>query len=340
LAVTIKDIAKKAGVSTATVSRVLNDSALISDETKKIVRRIMKELGYSRFTKAENMVKRSMKTVGLLVPDIRNIFLPLLVKAVEDEMDKNSYNIFLCHTDGNIAKEKRYLDTLLEKGVDGIILIGTRPAKLNHKYISNLSEKIPVMIINDYIIGSNVYSVMADEVEGSYKAITHLISLGHKKIAFINGDVDYTTYRYKNRGYEKALNDNDIEINPDYIIKEAPYEDGGYRGAEKLMDLPDRPTAIFTASDQIAIGAIRAVYKKGYKIPDDVSLVGISGLPLSAELYPSLTTVDVFPHIAGKTAASILLKLIKGEKLTQKKILIEPKLVIRESVRSIIEDPE
>ena len=335
MSVTIKDIAKKANVSTATVSRVLNDSALISDETKKIVSDVMKELGYSRFTRAENMVRKTMKTIGLLIPDIKNIFLPLLVKAVEDEMDKNGYNIFLCHTDENIAREKRYLDTLLAKGVDGIVLVGTRPAKLNHEYISNISKKIPVMIINDYIIGSNVYSVMADEVEGSYKAISYLISLGHKKIAFINGDVDYTTYRYKYRGYEKALSDNAIEINPGYIIKETPYEDGGFRGAEKLMALPDRPTAIFTASDQIAIGVIRGVYESGYIIPDDVSLVSISGLPLSAELYPSLTTIDVFPSIAGRTAASILLKLINGEKLTQKKILIDPKLIIRESAKSI-----
>ncbi|MCL4386248.1 MAG: LacI family transcriptional regulator [Cyanobacteria bacterium] len=335
MASTIKEIAKKAGVSIATVSRVINDFAGISLKTKQRVLEAIDELNYKPFAQAQDLIKKELKIIGLIISDLKNYFIPLLIKGLEEELRIKNYNIFLCDTNENINIEKEYLETLQSKGVNGIVFLGTRPIKSKSDYISKLSNNIPVLIINDYVIGSNIYSVMTDEVEGSYKAVSYLIASGHNKIAFINGNTNYTTFRYKLKGYLKALHDNNITINPDYIIKDTPYEIGGYNAANKLLAQNDKPTAILTASDQIAVGVYRAIYEKGFKIPDDFSIIGYSGIPLAAELYPPLTTVDQFPYNTGKIAGSVLIKLIEKENLEQKRIILEPKLVIRESCKSV-----
>ncbi len=336
MSVTIRDIAQKSNVSIATVSRVLNNSANVSGETRIKVEKAIRELHYTPPALKRNFPRESTDTIGLLLPDIKNIFYPAVIRGIEEELEKNDYNFFLCITDENIDKEKKYLNTLLKKGVEGIVFLGTRPTEETSEHVVNLSQRMPVLIINDYIIGSNVYSVMTDEVDGAYKANRYLIDLGHTKIAFINGDVEFTTYRYKFRGYEHALLDNNVPVRDEYIIKETPYEIGGYRGAKKLLAFKDPPTAIFTASDQIAVGVIQAIYEEGYSIPDDFSLIGFSDIPLAAELYPPLTTVNQFPYKTGKLAASIIMKLIRNEELEQRKIILETHLSIRKSCKSIM----
>jgi len=337
MAVTINDVAKKAKVSVATVSRVIHDSMLIPENTKKKVRKVIRELNYKPYAKARKLIKNNLKAVALLIPDIKNIFYPIVIRGVEDRLEKNDYNLFICNTDEDIEKEKKYLDTLLYKGVDGVIFLGTRPTKLKQQYLTNLSEKMPVLMINDYILGSKIFSVMTGEIEGAYQAINYLTGLGHKKIAFINGDVDYTTYRYKYVGYEWALESNGIEVNPNYHIKMSPYEEGGYLGVKKILEMKkeDRPTAIFTAWDQMAIGAYKAIYENGYKIPDDFSIVGFSGIPISKELYPELTTVDQSPYDTGNLAGKLLLDLISGKKMDQRRIVLEPSLILRDSCKKI-----
>jgi len=333
---TINDVAKKAKVSVATVSRVINDSILISEKTKKNVKKAIKDLDYKPYARARKLIEKNLRAAALLIPDIKNVFYPIVIRGVEDELEKNGYSLFICNTDENIEKERKYLDTLIDKGVDGMIFLGTRPAELKQQYIINLSGKMPVLMINDYIVGSNIYSVMTDETEGAFQAVNYLIKLGHRKIAFINGDVDYTTYRYKYRGYEKALKANSIELDEKYHIKQTPYEEGGYLGTKKILQMKeDSPTAIFTASDQIAIGVYKAIYEAGLKIPGDFSVVGFSGIPLSKELFPELTTVDQLAYNTGSQAGRTLMRLITGETLEQKRILLEPKLIVRDSCRDI-----
>jgi LacI family transcriptional regulator, galactose operon repressor len=305
MTVTINDVARKAKVSVATVSRVIHDSILISEKTKTNVKKTIKDLDYKPFAKARKLIKKNLRAAALLIPDIKNVFYPLVIRGVEDELEKNGYSLFICNTDENIEKERKYLDTLIDKGVGGMIFLGTRPAELKQQYIINLSEKMPVLMINDYMIGSNVYSVMTDETEGAFQAVNYLIKLGHRKIAFINGDVDYTTYRYKYRGYEKALETNSMEFVENYHIKVTPYEEGGYLGTKKILQMgKNKPTAIFTASDQIAVGVYKAIYEAGLKIPEDFSVVGFSGIPLSKELFPELTTVDQFAYNTGSKAGN------------------------------------
>ena len=176
---------------------------------------------------------------------------------------------------------------------------------------------------------------MSDMVEGSYQATNYLESLGHKKIALIDGKLDYSINRDKLLGYKNLLYEKGIEARDDYIIFDTPYEDGGYRGAKKLLALKDRPTAILCASDQLAIGAMSALYEQGFSIPGDFSLVGFGNIPISAKIYPPLTTVDQFPRTMGSLSAKIIMKSINNEVIEQRKTLVYPELRIRNSCRAI-----
>lgn len=332
----IKDIAKLAKVSTATVSRVLNSPEKVKEETKALIEKIMIELNFQPNALARGLIKKTTRTVGIIIPDINNLFYPAVVRGIEDTLEKNDYNVFLCNTDKDISKEKKYINTLLEKRVDGIIFMGTRPIDSSkNEHIKQLSNDIPVLMVNDFILGAKVYSVMTDEVEGAYKAVNYLIELGHKKIAYVTGESNYTTYQNKFKGYEMALSDHGIMINQAYIVSDLPYPQGGFRGAMKLFELEELPTAVFAASDQIAMGVIKAAFEKGYKVPEDISVIGYANIPISADIYPELTTVDQFPYETGKLSAEILVKIINGEELRQKKIIMEPRLLIRKSCKKL-----
>jgi len=329
---TIKDVAKKANVSIATVSRVVNSSSYVSSKTRQLVSGAMDELGYKPY---KRLTLKSNRIVGVLVPDINNMYYPQVLQSMEKEFIKNNYNIFLCHTAESLEDEKMYLDTLLSKNVDGIISFSSRPKDSSNSHIKDISKKIPVLLINEYILGSNTYSVMPDMIEGSYLAISYLVELGHRKIAFINGYYNYSSYQDKLLGYRNALAENEIGYRDDYVVFDTIYEDGGYRGANKLLGLKDRPTAILCASDQMAIGTLRAIYEKGYSIPEDFSIIGYGNIPVSANLYPPLTTVNHFPKKIGKISAHTIMNAIAKEEIEQRKILLHPQLCIRESCRAI-----
>jgi len=329
--VTIVEVAKQANTSIATVSRVINNNRYVSEAAKIKVENAINELNYKPLVLTRSSFTKSLKTIGILVPDLNNLFFSQEIMGIEDELEKNDYSILLCNTYESIQKEEKYIDNLRKKGIDGIILMGARSKNTPQDHIVDLAKEMQVVMINDYIIGSEVYAVMIDVVNGAYKAVNYLIKLGHKKIALINGDADNSTYNAKQNGYTQALTNHGISISEQYMLKVQPYEDGGYQGAQELLRLDDPPTAIFSASDQIAIGVMSAIYEAGFTIPKDFSIIGFSNIPLSRRLYPSLTTVDQFPYKTGTLAAETLMKAIKGEELGQRKIILEPELLIRNS---------
>ena len=189
----------------------------------------------------------------------------------------------------------------------------------------------PTPLIDDYLLGTHVYSVMVDEAEGAYLAIEHLSSFGHERIALIRGDKSYTTNDYKERGYRQAFTDLSLQTDESLVIRTDAHEAGGYTAANALLDKPEPPTAIFTVNDQLAIGAIRAVNERGLRIPQDISIVGFSDLPISSHLYPPLTSVNQHSEKIGAIAAATILKVIRGKDLDQKRVLLQPALSIRQS---------
>ncbi len=335
---TIDDVARLANTSVATVSRVLNDKGYVSGDARIRVEKAVKELNYQPRVVTRDNVQKNLRHVGILVPDMNNYFYPLELMGIEDELEKKDYSILLCNTYEKVEKEKKYIANLLKKDVDGIILVGSRSTISYNEHIIDLAEKIPVVMTNDYIIGSCVYSVMIDIVNGAYKAVSHLIGLGHRNIAIINGNIEYSTFASKQEGYQHALEDEGIKIQNDYIVSEVPYEAGGFAGMKRLLALEKPPTAVFSASDQIAVGGISAIYQAGLRIPEDISLVGFSNIPLSEHLHPSLTTIDAYPYHTGKLAAETIISVLNHKEQDQRKIILEPRLIERNTCQRITEN--
>lgn len=325
---TIKDVSIEAETSIATVSRYLNNKGNVSLEIKHRIDRAIIKLDY---VPQRKHFPKFTKSIGLIFPDLNNHYYIPVIKGLEKELSTENYHLLICSNHHDILIEKRHITNLLDKKVDGIILLGTRPITESNTHIIKLSEKIPTVVINDSILGSNAYSVVVDEAEGVYNAVQYLLSLGHKKIGFINGGLNYTTYRNKKIGFEKALFDNNIMVNPDYIIEKEAHEQGGYEGALQMLASKVPPTAIFASSDQMAFGVMKACYRLKLKIPDDISIIGFSNTPIATSCYPELTTIDQHPIKVGKIAASIMCRLLNNQNTIQHETVLKTNLLIRES---------
>lgn len=329
---TIKDIAKMAQVSTATVSRYLNNPLLVSESTRARILETIEKSGYLPNELARGLSKNSSRIIGVVMPDINNIFFPAVLLGVESELERNGYCTFICNTHNDIKKEKDYIRMMSSLRIAGVIFIGTRPIKKEENtQIFDLAETTPVLIINDFFKGHDISFVMTDETKGMSEVVRYLGELGHKRIALINGAPEHTTYMYKKKGFLEGCQQLGIN-NERYIINAQPYESGGYEAMSQLLriDVGERPTAIVGANDQLAIGTMRAVFENGYTVPEDFSVVGFSNAPISGEIYPKLTTVDQFPYETGKLAASMMVSQIHSGN-AKRNCMMDTKLVIRDS---------
>jgi LacI family transcriptional regulator len=320
---TITDIARLADVSTATVSRVINNPKVVKSETREKVQEVIKKINYTPNRLARGLIIKSTNTIGIILQDINNMYYPSVIRGVEDRFSESDYGLFLCNTDGDIEKEKKHINLLIERRVDGLILLGTRPLGIDkNQHVLEVAKSIPLITLNDSIKGEGIYSVQNDEEKGAYDAVSYLIGLGHERIAIINGNKNFTTYEYKLAGYKKALKENHLSIKQEYIVKVEPYERGGHEGVQKLLKTNYPPTAIFVASDQISIGVYKAIYECGYRIPEDVSVIGFGGISLANEMYPELTTVNQFPYKLGRVAAETMIQVLgKGNPKSKHKII-------------------
>ncbi|MGB9779554.1 LacI family DNA-binding transcriptional regulator [Caldanaerobacter sp.] len=335
MAVTIKDIARLANVSVTTVSRVINNKPEgVSEETRQKILKLVRELGYQPNAIARGLVTKKTKTIGLIIPDISNPFFPDIARGVEDSAHIYGYNVFLCNTDDNLEKESEYIKALKEKYVDGIIFTSSSIPK--HEHIIELVESgIPVVIMDRRVDSENIYGVFLDNYEGGYIATKHLIDLGHEKIGCITGPLHTKSARERLEGYKKALLDSGIKID-EKLIFEGDYKiNGGIIGAERLLKDNKDMSAIFACNDLMAYGAYKTIRSFGYKIPDDISVVGFDDIQLSQILEPQLTTIKQPAYDMGLTAARMLIKLIEGKKLKKKIINFRPQLVIRQSTKLV-----
>ncbi|MGB9680444.1 MAG: LacI family DNA-binding transcriptional regulator [Thermoanaerobacteraceae bacterium] len=335
MAVTIKDIAKLANVSITTVSRVINNKTEgVSEETRERILQLVKEYEYQPNAIARGLVTKKTKTLGLIIPDITNPFFPDIARGVEDSAHIYGYNVFLCNTDDNLDKESEYINALKEKYVDGIIFTSSSIPKQEH--IKELIKTgIPIVIMDRRIESEDIYGVFLDNYEGGYIATKHLIDLGHKKIGCITGPLYSKSARERLEGYKECLIENGFEYD-ESVVFEGDYKiNSGITGSEKLLNLHKKISAIFACNDLMAYGAYKTIRSRGYKIPDDISIVGFDDIQLSQILEPQLTTIRQPAYDMGLTATRMLIKLIEGEKLNRKIINFKPKLIIRQSTGSI-----
>lgn len=334
--ITLADVAKEANVSTATVSRYLNNPEKVKIKTAEQIQKVIDRLNYTPNVMARGLVTKKSKTIGIIIPDIDNLFFPAVLKGIQKASSDFGYHAIFVNTDNDIAEEKKYIESLKKQQVDAFIFMGSRDIDpIKSKHIAKLSEQIPTVMINDYIMASNIYSVMTDEVEGAYIATKSLIKNGHKKIFHITVEPSFTTAVYKEEGYLMAMEEAGITVSEDMVFNATSYANSGIQSMDQILESGNIPTAVFCGNDQIAIGAITSIFNHGLKVPDDISIIGFSDIPLSESVYPSLTTVGQFPNKTGYIAVETAIKLIKGEELMQKRIVLRTEFLQRNSTKTL-----
>ena len=328
---TIKDVAKLAGVHPSTVSRVINDDPRISEKTKKKILLIVNKLRYTPNAIARGLKTKRTYTLGMLIPDITNPFFAEIARGVEDAANKNNFNVILCNTDDKLKKERTYLEILRGKRVDGLIL-GT--AHVKDKSILELEmKKFPYILISRNIEGLDKNCIIVDDVEGGMMATEYLIKLGHRRIAHITGPLKTRSALNRLKGYKLALKKYNIEY-MDELVEEGDFRiKGGYQAMKKFLKLLEPPRAIFAANDLLALGAMQAIQKKNFHIPEDFSVIGFNDIELASFVYPALTTIRQPMLEMGELAVKMLLRIIEEGEFNQRKIVLKPKLIIRESCR-------
>jgi DNA-binding LacI/PurR family transcriptional regulator len=329
--VTIKDVAKLAGVTPAVVSRVSNNDTTLNirEETRIKVLRAINELNYKPNAIARSLRKRSMKTIGMLITDIINPFYSQIIKGVQSAANKEDYCIILCDTNDEPEAEKKYIELLNAHFVDGIIL-GSSYIEDN---VVDMIERLGIkyVMVNRGSSNSNAPYVKADDEGGMVKAVNYLIGLGHKKIAYLSGPLYAETAVRRLTGYRKALHEAEIQYNSGYVIEGAFDELSGYKTCKELLKNKDLPTAICCCNDLMAIGAMRAIKEAGLSVPDDISLVGCNGIWITSILATPLTTINYPLFEMGRQAFKVLMGIINKDNSIDYHVTLPSELVVRES---------
>ncbi|GIP31968.1 LacI family DNA-binding transcriptional regulator [Paenibacillus sp. J2TS4] len=331
MSLTIKDIAKIADVSIATVSRVINNKAEgISEETRQRVLQIVKEHNYTPNRIARSMITKNTRTIGLIIPDIRNPFFTELVRGVEDVANRFQYTVFLCNGDKEVHKTIEYLNLMKENSADGVLL--TVSDQIMGKPFQQAVEQLdmPVVLIDRGHQSLKFSGVYIDNVKAGYKAVNYLISLSHTEIGCIAGPKEIKNSHDRLQGYLEALKTAGIPVNPEYIVHSNFEMEEGYQAAKQLLTR-HQVTAIFALNDLIAFGVYQAAEELGLRIPDDLSVVGFDDLEYNRLLSPKLTTIRQPIYEIGETAAEILLKQIQGRRRARVETYMEIELVVRGS---------
>ncbi|MBF8983529.1 LacI family DNA-binding transcriptional regulator [Lutibacter sp. B2] len=332
--VTIKDVAKRAGVSISTVSRVINSSKPVSSEIHQKVSSIIEETGYVPNPIARSLVMKKSRLIGVLVPDVSNFFIGEILNGIEEIGKMYNYDIILCNTYGDLEEEIKYLNLLSAKQVEGIVFMTW---KLQEKLVNYISKmETPVVLINRNSKDLDIPSVSIDNFKAAYEMTNYLIENGHEKIALIRNTVDKDAFGFDlYRGYEKALKEHKIPID-ERLIRYGYFElKKSYEITKDFIDENILPTAIFASSDVMAIGAINCLLDHGYKVPDEVSVVGFNDINLASIYRPNLTTIHQPIYDIGAVAIRMIIKKINKEPLESNVSILPHMLIERASSKRI-----
>jgi LacI family transcriptional regulator len=327
--VTMADVAREAGVSLMTVSRVVNNKEGISENTRQRIQGIIDRLGYRPSDIARGLVTNRTGTLGLVVPDNANPFFSEVARGAEHVAYAAGYNVFLCNTEEDRGREQAVLQSLEEKRVDGIILCSSRLPEADLR--AALAYHPAAVLINRKLDNPSVSSILAADQPGARTATHHLLKSGHRHIGYIAGPESSYSGVERGHGYRNALKDYDVPYNPAYVRHCFPKVEGGKIAAADLLTSHSELTALFCYNDLVAIGAIQACRELNRAIPEDIAIVGFDDIPLAMLVTPPLTTLHIPRYELGSQAMEILLDHIKDEHRTGSEIVMEPALVIRAS---------
>jgi LacI family transcriptional regulator len=330
--VTIRDVAKAAGVSISTVSRVLNDKDDVAPETYQKVQSVIEELDYTSSLAARSMRSRRTNVIGLIMPDVEFPFAIEVMKGVNRAISELGYDLIV-YTGGDIRKEstadreRRYVSLLNSSITDGVIVV--TPAT------TTFSTASPVVVIDPNSEGPDCPAVTATNWAGALAIMKYLIGLGHRRIGFVSGRSELESAVRRLQGYKDGLSEAGISLDPELIQTGDYTEEMGFDCAQRLLGLSDPPTAIFAANDQSAIGVIKATHEAGLHVPGDLSVVGFDNIPEAVHITPALTTVDQFIDKMGYIATEILIGLVQGEPPESDLHKISTQLIVRDSCQAV-----
>jgi len=329
---TIYDVARLAGVSTATVSRALNGTGQIAPATRRTIDDAVEQLGYHPNTAARSLVTRSSQTIAVLLPDITNPFYATLVSAVQERALEAGHTMLLCTAEGDPDRAADYLRLLQAKQVDGVLVDGLvlPPARIARF----VREGLPIVCLDRDVDYALVPLVQVNNRRGAKLATAHLLSLGHRRVAHVSGAPNLRISEERVAGYTDAHNSFGYAVDPELVAVGGFTEEGGCVATkELLLDVQYPFTAVFAANDLSAVGVISALTESGLRVPDDVSVVGFDDLRLSRFTTPPLTTVHQPAAEIARHATELLLELAAGRPVEQMRTLLEPELVVRRSTK-------
>ena len=323
----IRQVAEKAGVSVATVSRVLNKIPSVSAKTRLKVEKAIQELNYEPSMLGRNLRNSESRLLLVLIPSISNPFYTEIIKGIENIAINNNYNILLCETDSDPKRENIYFNMVKNKLADGII---SMDPTVNRQKLNELAENHAIILCSEYEEGTQIPYVTINNELAAYQAVKHLIKIGNKKIALINSDEKFLYARQRRSGYERALKEFGIPIRNEWIYNTQSLDfEMGVHAMRSLLQLEVKPSAVFAVSDTLAIGALKEINVCGLNVPEDIAIIGFDKISFSNMTNPTLTTIAQPMYKMGCTAANMLIHRIKGEKVES--IVLDHELIIRET---------
>ncbi len=331
---TIEDVAELAGVSIATVSRALHKPDIVSEKTKERVWAAVRETGYTLNTMAQNLRLKKSGMIVVLVPDISNPFFSGILSGIESEMAKKGYNTLIANTQNAADRERIYRTIASSNLADGLLVLNGALPSVRGSTPQDPANLPPTVILCERIPDCSLPTVIVDNVGASYQATKHLIDTGHTRIGHLAGPSENILTHDRLQGYRTAIEDAGILFDKKYVLKKDFTISSGYEGTKTLMSQQDCPTALFCASDEIAMGAMKAAKELGLTIPNDLSIVGFDDIEVADCYSPPLTTVHQPRQVIGKTGARLLLQILENDtnNISSSAVTLKTNLVIRESV--------
>jgi DNA-binding LacI/PurR family transcriptional regulator len=328
---TIIDIAQKLGISPSTVSRALHNHPGVKKETKELVKTVANELRYIPNPIAQSLKSNKTTTIGVIVPVIKHDFFSLAISGIEEVAYHSGYTIIVCQSNESYEREVLNTSVLMHHRVAGVVVSISQSTKSGEHFQDLLRRKIPLVFFDRVYDEIKASKVVIDDYKSAYDAVTYLINKGYKKIAHFAGPKGVGIYEKRLKGYVDAIKEHQIPFNDGLILQAGLDAKNGYDAMDLLFKANMIPDAVFTVNDPVALGACKRVKESGLKIPEDVAAIGFSNNIISSVVDPPLTTVDQFPFEMGKKAAEILILTIEDNTIEPKTIVMDTKLIVRES---------
>jgi LacI family transcriptional regulator len=326
----IEDVAKLAGVSTATVSHVLNKTRFVTDETKRRVLGAIENVGYTPNVHARNLASGQSRTLGLIISDITNPFFPDLVKSIQEKALELGYDVIVLNTNYEPERDIHYVRRLLELQVRGVMILTT---EMDLSVIERLSSrKIAVVFLDIGKVGPHTSNIRVNYEKGVHQAVEHLLELGHRQIAFIGGPVQFKSAQFRRQAFLKTMKKHRASLHTEPLICEGDFKlESGERAVRELLALEHQPTAIIAVNDLVAVGAMRELGRAGLRVPKDISVIGCDDIWLARLTDPQLTTIMIPRAEIGAAAIEAVLHTNSAEGRSGREIRIPTQLLVRES---------